>query len=90
MRTLADFNFVNSWHAKHMALVPGQEYLVHMDRGDLKKGQRVTFVGFDDVDNHYGIFVFTDAEGRILEAGGDYCGAEHTAFHLLRAALALP
>lgn len=32
------------------------------------------FVGFDDVDNHYGIFVFTDSRNRILEVSGDVFG----------------
>lgn len=33
---------------------------------------------YDDVDNHYGIFVFVDANDNILEVNGDFCGADST------------
>lgn len=78
MKKLSDYNFGPSWHEREAKLKPTTRYLVLLDQGDLKKGQVVTFIGFDDVDNHYGIFVFVDADQRILEVAGDCAGPDHS------------
>ena len=52
----------------------------------LRTSQFVTFAGFDDVDNHYGIFVFTDLEGTVLEVTGGFSGrASYKPIELQRA-----
>lgn len=53
-------------------LVVGHDYRVIKSIGELRKGMIVRFVGFDDVDNHYGIYQFADSDGRTLGVPGDY------------------
>jgi hypothetical protein len=87
LRKLAGYRFHDSWQPSELCLNPGKKYHVRMNVGDLKTGQRVTFAGFDDVDNHFGIFVFLNAAGEVLEVSGDCSGREHTCLRELRAAL---
>lgn len=68
-------------------LLPDEEYRVLKDVGDLKKDALVKFVGFDDVDNHYGIFVFVDSDGTVLEVSGDCSGPNHSCMTNLKLAL---
>lgn len=75
MKRIADYIFYDAWQQRELGIQPNTEYLVLTDLDDLKKGERVRFIGFDDVDNHYGIFVFTDANGNILEVNGDFSGS---------------
>ena len=74
VKKLSDYNFSPHWRPDTFGLDPEETYLVLTDLRDLKKGALVKFVGFDDVDNHYGIFVFTDSQNRILEVSGDVFG----------------
>ncbi len=87
MKKISDYIFYDSWQSKDLDIKPGQEFTVLMDFGDLKKGALVRFVGFDDVDNHFGIFVFTDAKGAVLEVAGDFSGPDHWSFKNLKNAL---
>ena len=87
MKKLTDYIFYDSWQLSELDIKPDEEYLVLSDVGDLKKGESVRFVGFDDVDNHYGIFVFVDASGRVLEVSGDCSGRDHSCITGLKAAL---
>jgi len=88
MKKISDYNFSPSWQLGELGMKPGDAYRVLTDLRDLKKGELVEFIGFDDVDNHYGIFVFTDSEDNILEVGGDFSGLNHSLFLDLKLALA--
>lgn len=81
------YTFYDSWQLDELNMKPDDAYLVLQDVGELKQGERVIFLGFDDVDNHYGIFVFMDAERRILEVPGDYSGPNHSHMTDLKRAL---
>jgi hypothetical protein len=87
MKKISDYVFYDSWQLKELDLRRGNDYVVSNDLGDLKKGKTVRFVGFDDVDNHYGVFVFTDSEGVVLEVSGDFSGSEHVRYLELKQAL---
>lgn len=87
MKKISDYIFYNSWVLGEVNIQPNEEYLVLTDVGDLKQGERVRFVGFDDVDNHYGIFVFVDAQDRVLEVSGDCAGPNHSCVQNLKRAL---
>jgi len=86
MKQLADYTFYNAWQLKDLAIQPLDTFRVLANVGQLKQGQVVKFIGFDDVDNHYGIFVFTDADGNVLEVNGDFSGP--SSLQTLKAALA--
>jgi len=90
MKKVTDYNFVNSWAVKELGVKPNEDYLVVKDVADLKQGELVKFVGFDDVDNHYGIFVFVDANGRLLEVTGDFSSPTHSSMTNLKLALSKP
>lgn len=85
---VTDYIFYNSWQLNDLDLTQGSDYLVLNDVGDLRKEQIVKFAGFDDIDNHYGIFVFIDSQGQILEVNGDFSGPNHSRFKELRLAIA--
>ncbi len=87
MRKITDYIFYDSWVLRELRMKPGEEYVVLFDLGDLKKGDLVKFVGFDDVDNHYGIFVFVDANDKVLEVSGDCSGPNHSCLIDLKNAL---
>ena len=77
MKKVTDYIFSQSWQLEQLNLVQGADYIVLNNMGDLRKGKIVKFAGFDDVDNHYGIFVFTDATGKVIEVKGDFSGRNH-------------
>jgi hypothetical protein len=77
MKKISDYVFFDSWQIKELNLKPGNEYFIANDICDLKKRTIVKFVGFDDIDNHYGIFVFTDPDGAFLEVWGDFSSPNH-------------
>ena len=88
MRTTSDYNFCNSWVLATLGLRPQAEFAVTADVGDLRAGSVVRFLGFDDVDNHHGIFVFSDDSGRgLLEVSDDFSSETHPAFQALKASL---
>lgn len=87
MRKLIDYTFHDSWQLKELSLQKGSEYLVLKDLCDLRRRQKVTFLGFSDVDNHFGIFVFTDSLGAILRVSGDFSSSGHSRFNELRSAV---
>jgi hypothetical protein len=72
MKKISDYNFVYPWKSSRLNLTSNEEYIVLKDIDDLKKGDLVKFIGYDAVDNHFGIFVFTDSNGRVLEVRGDF------------------
>jgi hypothetical protein len=84
---MSEYIFYNSWQLNELRMNPSEEYVVLMDLGDLKKGELVKFVGFDDIDNHFGIFVFTNEKNQILEVSGDFSGPDHPCLRKLKAAL---
>lgn len=89
MKKISDYIlFYDSWQLRELNLKPGEEYLVVTDLGHIKKDNLVKFIGFDDVDNHYGIFVFTDSDGNVLEVSGDFSGS--SSLKRLEAALSKP
>jgi uncharacterized protein YqcC (DUF446 family) len=53
-------------------LVTDQRYRVLQAIGDLEKGAIVRFSGFDDIDNHYGRYVFVDSGGNEVAVHGDF------------------
>ena len=87
MKNISDYDFYDSWQPVELDLKPGLDYDVLMDLCELKKGTKVQFSGFCDIDNHYGVFVFTDMNGELLEVRGDFCTSKHNSFINLRAAL---
>jgi hypothetical protein len=72
VKKISDYVFSNAWAIG--PLKSYEKYVVVADLGELKRGDIVKFIGFADVDNHFGIFVFTDKDGRVLEVSGDFCG----------------
>ncbi|MCC2960443.1 hypothetical protein LK540_08360 [Massilia sp. IC2-278] len=90
MKKITDYNFSDAWAVREVNLKTNEEYLVVNDLGDLKKGDLVKFVGFDDVENHYGVFVFVDANGTILEVSGDFSSPTHSSMTNLKLALSKP
>jgi hypothetical protein len=76
MKKITDYNLGDSWHLRQLSMKPNEEFIVLTDVDDLKKDDQVKFIGFDDVDNHYGIFVFLNAQGEVLEVRGDFSGSE--------------
>jgi hypothetical protein len=87
MRQIYDYIFGHSWLMKELNLKENEEYLVVEEVGELRKGDVVRLVGFSDIDNHYGIFVFYDSQGQILEVSGDYAGPDHSSTNRMRTAL---
>lgn len=79
MKALSDYIFSPPGSREHQKPRPNERYRVLAELDDLREGQVVTFVGYADVDNHDGIFVFTDAQQGILEVRGDFCAAGSTA-----------
>lgn len=77
MKKVTDYIFSSPGRFEKLILEQGSDYLVLNDMGDLRKGQIVKFAGFSDVDNHYGIFVFVDSKGKVLEVTGDFSSLEH-------------
>ena len=74
MKKISDYIFDSSWTINDVNIKSYDDYLVLKDVGQLKRGEVVKFIGFASIDNHYGIFVFTDAEGAVLEVAGDFSG----------------
>lgn len=87
MKKISDYIFYASWQLSELNIRPNAEYAVLADVGDLKNGSVVRFVGFDDVDNHYGRFVFIDINGNVLEVSGDCAGPNHWCLTKLKIAL---
>lgn len=58
-------------------LVAGKRYRVRETLQALKRGTIVTFQRFDDIDNHYGRYVFTTG-GEELAVVGDYSTPENS------------
>ena len=50
----------------------GQRYRVLQSIGELREGMVVRFIGFEDIDNHYGVYEFAGPDGSKLAVGGDY------------------
>jgi hypothetical protein len=50
----------------------GHRYRVLQSIGELREGMVVSFIGFDDIDNHYGVYEFAGPDGAKLGVGGDY------------------
>lgn len=87
MRNIADYIFGDRWWHDVYGIAPGRTYAVSANVGELEKGSLVEFIGFADADNHFGIFVFTDAKGEVLEVRGDFSAPDGTAVKDLQTAL---
>jgi len=87
VKSVTDYSFRDSWQVSELKLKPGTIYKVRAGFDDLQEGNEVEFVGFEDVDNHFGRFVFKDKESRLLEVCGDFCSNQHPSFKKLRNAL---
>lgn len=87
MKKLSDYNFCSNWQPNRLNINENEQYVPLMDLDDLRKGHAVKFVGFDDVDNHFGIFIFTDAENNVLEATGDFFSPNSSTLKNLQRAL---
>lgn len=59
-------------------LVPGRRYRVLEAIQELQRGATVTFLRFDDIDNHYGRYEFETAGGQRVGVGGDYSTPENS------------
>ncbi|MFP5393424.1 MAG: hypothetical protein ACLGI6_18055 [Gammaproteobacteria bacterium] len=86
MKTFSDYTFYDAWQLRELNMKAGDAYRVLTTIDDLAEGDVVRCVGFDDVDNHYGIFVFEDAAGKLREVRGDFSGDQ--SLGRLRTALA--
>lgn len=53
-------------------LVAGKRYRVRETIGQLERGTIVKFVGFDDIDNHWGCYDFVTMDGKPVGVSGDY------------------
>jgi len=85
MKKITDYIFNNSWQLTELNIKSNEEYMVVSDVGDLKNGDLVKFVGYADVDNHFGIYVFINSKKEVLEVSGDFSGA--ASFKSLKSAL---
>ncbi len=72
MKLLTEYIFYNAWQETRLNLTAGDCFTVTQALGKLSCGDEVTYVGFEDVDNHYGIFVFKNQKNQALEIGGDF------------------
>jgi hypothetical protein len=54
------------------SLVPGERYEVVSDTHGLRAGAAVTFVKFDDIDNHFGRLEFLTDAGEKIFVEGDF------------------
>ncbi len=59
-------------------LVPGSRYRVIGKLRGFARGEVVRFEGFDDIDNHYGEYIFVTDGGRSVTIGGDYSTPERS------------
>ncbi|UTA48330.1 hypothetical protein L1F30_02010 [Simiduia sp. 21SJ11W-1] len=87
MKKVTDFIFYDSWHVKEIGLTVGSFYLAKNDLRELKVGEVIKFAGFEDVDNHYGRFVFTNQSGQVVVVDGDFCTKDHPDFKQLKETL---
>lgn len=72
MKLLTDYILYDAWQEKKLGIKAGERFKVTQPIGKLKIGDEVTYVGFDDVDNHYGIFVFKNQSNEPLEICRDF------------------
>jgi hypothetical protein len=87
VKSITDYTYCDSWHLKHLGFKPGDQFAVATDIGELKAGDLVRLVGFDDVDNHFGIFVFTKSTNEVLEVRGDFSSPDGSSLSGLKKAL---
>jgi len=59
-------------------LVEGRRYRVRESIQGLHAGATVTFTRYDDVDNHYGEYVFVDESGHEVKVVGDFSTPERS------------
>lgn len=62
-------------------LVRGARYRVRDAIGGLLPGVCVTFLGFEDVDNHYGAYRFRAVDGAEVSVTGDFSAPHRHAFY---------
>lgn len=88
MADMTAHNFIDAWQNHELGLEPGNRYRFRLDIGAIKTGEQLSFLGFNAVDNHYGVFVFQRLNGERVELRGDYASSAHRAFLALKEALA--
>ncbi|HMU66802.1 MAG TPA: hypothetical protein PKE57_06645 [Cellvibrionaceae bacterium] len=87
MKNVYDYVFSQSWQTQELQLQQGVQYPIFTELGPFKPGEMAIFLGFEDIDNHYGKFVFKKHDGEIVEFPGDYSGPTHTSFLQIKCAL---
>ena len=87
MKVLSDFEFSNSWQVVELELKQGVKYEILQNLGSFTPGEMVIFLGYEDIDNHYGNFVFQKIDGEIVEFHGDYCSTNHSSYLKIQNAL---
>lgn len=87
MKKISDYIFYSSWQIADADVKPNERFTVTRDIGDLKTGESVVFIGFNDVDNHFGIFVFTNEKNEVLEVSGDFSSPRSSSLHNLKNSL---
>lgn len=86
MKNVYDYVFSHSWQPQKLQLQQGAQYHVFTELGPFKPGEMAIFLGFEDIDNHYGKFVFKKPDGEIVEFPGDYSGPTHSSFLKIKCA----
>ncbi len=74
MQKITDYVFSNSWQVKELKLKQGLLCRFVQPLKNIPRGAVMQFVGFEDVDNHFGRFVFMNKAGEIVELPGDFSG----------------
>jgi hypothetical protein len=87
MRKITDYTYYKSRQAEELGIKANDRLSVLHDIGELKKGDVVTYIGFDDVDNHFGVFVFTNQKDEVVVVSGDFSSYTGPFMDELKAAL---
>ncbi len=87
MKKISDYIFYSSWQLSDADIKPNESFTVTRDIGDLKAGESVVFIGFDDIDNHFGIFVFMNERNEVLEVAGDFSSPRSSSLNDLKNSL---
>jgi hypothetical protein len=87
MKNFSNFEFSNSWQVTELNLKQGERYKILLDLASISAGEIAIFLGFEDIDNHHGNFVFQKLSGQIVEISGDYSGRDHSSYLKIKNAL---
>ena len=68
----------DSWQEKALKIKAGDRFTVRQAIGELTVGDDIIYVGFSDIDNHYGIWVFKNKNNEPFEIPGDFCHVQES------------